>query len=313
MWACSKEGFKMANMIKKSTAIREPLEDRILNAVVWTLMILLTIVVMYPLIFIVSSSFSSGQAVSNGKVLLWPVQPSIQGYKMVFAYKQIWVSYRNTIIYTVVGTCFNVFLNTLAAYPLSRKNFQGRGMYTALFMFIMLFSGGLIPTYVLMSKMKLNDTPWIMILLNGISVYNMVVMRTFFQNSIPNDLFDAARIDGISDIGYLFRIVLPLSKAVFAVIVLYYAVGHWNSYFTGMMYLRNKDLYPLQVVLRNILNASNMDLSEIDDPELLAALTGASDLMKYSVVVVSAAPVLIAYQFVRKFFEKGVMLGSVKG
>ena len=313
MWVCSKEGFKMANMIKKSTAIREPLEDRILNAVVWTLMILLTIVVMYPLIFILSSSFSSGQAVSNGKVLLWPVQPSIQGYKMVFAYKQIWVSYRNTIIYTVVGTCFNVFLNTLAAYPLSRKNFQGRGMYTALFMFIMLFSGGLIPTYVLMSKMKLNDTPWIMILLNGISVYNMVVMRTFFQNSIPNDLFDAARIDGISDIGYLFRIVLPLSKAVFAVIVLYYAVGHWNSYFTGMMYLRNKDLFPLQVVLRNILNASNMDLSEIDDPELLAALTGASDLMKYSVVVVSAAPVLIAYQFVHKFFEKGVMLGSVKG
>ena len=303
----------MANMIKKSTAIKEPLEDRILNVIVWTLMILLTVVVLYPLIFILSSSFSSGWAVSNGKVLLWPVDFSIQGYKLVFAYKQLWTSYRNTIIYTVAGTCFNVFLNTLAAYPLSRKNFQGRGIYTGMFMFIMLFSGGLIPTYVLMSQLKLNNTPWIMILLNGISTYNMVVMRTFFQNSIPNDLFDAARIDGINDFGYLFRIVLPLSKAVFAVIVLYYAVGHWNSYFTGMMYLRDKELYPLQVVLRNILNASNISLDEIDDPELLAALIGASDLMKYSMVVISAAPVLVAYQFVRKFFEKGVMLGSVKG
>ena len=303
----------MAKFRKKNGPIQMPLEDKILSAIVWTLMILLSIIVMYPLIFILSSSFSSGHAVSSGKVLLWPVEFTLRGYELTFAYKQIWVSYRNTIIYTTVGTCFNVFLNTLAAYPLSRRNFQGRNFYMTLFMITMFFSGGLIPTYVLMSKLGLNNTPWIMILMGGISTYNMIVMRTFFQNSIPGDLFDAARIDGISDIGYLMKIVLPLSKAVFAVIVLYYAVGHWNSYFTGMMYLRKQELYPLQVVLRNILNSARVDLSQIDDAELLAAMQGATDLMKYSMVVVATAPILVAYQFVRKFFEKGVMLGSVKG
>lgn len=299
--------------LKKKTSIQMPLEDKILNVVVWILMILLTVVVLYPLIFILSSSFSSGSAVTGGKVLLWPVEFTFQGYKLTFAYKQLWVSYRNTIFYTVVGTCFNVFLTTLAAYPLSRKAFRGRGFFMTLFMITMFFSGGLIPTYILMSKMHLTNTPWIMILLNGITVYNMIVMRTFFQNSIPGDLFDAARIDGITDVGYLLKIVLPLSKAVFAVIVLYYAVAHWNSYFTGMMYLNDLELKPLQVILRDILNTARVDLSQIEDAELLAALRGSADLMKYSMVVVSSAPILIAYQFVRGFFEKGVMLGSVKG
>ena len=303
----------MARLKKKNGLIQMPLEDKVLNTIVWILMILLTIVVMYPLIFILSSSFSSGSAVTAGKVLLWPVEFTLQGYKLTFAYKQIWISYRNTIFYTVVGTVFNVFLTTLAAYPLSRKGFQGRSFYMTLFMITMFFSGGLIPTYVLMSKLKLTNTPWIMILMHGITVYNMIVMRTFFQNSIPNDLFDAARIDGITDIGYLMKIVLPLSKAVFAVIVLYYAVAHWNSYFTGMMYLRDMDLKPLQVVLKDILSTARVDLSQIEDAELLAAMRGAADLMKYSMVVVASAPILIAYQFVRKFFERGVMLGSVKG
>ena len=303
----------LAKKKKKNGPIQMPLEDKILNAVVWTMMTLLSIIVLYPLIFILSSSFSSGHAVTSGKVLLWPVEFTLRGYELTLAYKQIWVSYRNTIVYTTVGTCFNLLLNTLAAYPLSRRNFQGRGFYMTLFMITMFFSGGLIPTYVLMSKLGLNNTPWIMILMGGISTYNMIVMRTFFQNSIPADLFDAARIDGISDIGYLMKIVIPLSKAVFAVIVLYYAVGHWNSYFTGMMYLRKLELLPLQVVLRNILNSARVDLSQIDDAELLAAMQGATDLMKYSMVVVATAPILVAYQFVRKFFEKGVMLGSVKG
>ena len=298
---------------KKTSGISVPVSDKIMNTIVMFFMIALTVVVLYPLIYIVSSSFSSGQAVSNGKVLLWPVDFSLTGYQIIFNYRQVWVGYGNTIFYTVVGTIVNIFLTTLAAYPLSRKNFQGRKFYMTIFMITMFFSGGMIPSYILMVKLNLTNTRWALICCGAISVYNMIVMRTFFQNSIPNDLFDAARIDGASDIGYLVKIVLPLSKAVFAVVILYYAVGHWNSYFNAILYLRDRDLQPLQLVLRDILNASNVDLSQIEDAELLKQMQGASDLVKYALIVVSSAPILIAYQFVQKFFEKGVMIGSVKG
>ena len=299
--------------IKNKNKVGLPLEDKIMNVVVYFFMILLIIVVAYPLIFVISSSFSSGHAVSNGKVLLWPVEPSIQGYKIVFSYKLVWSGYANTIYITVVATVLNMILTTMTAYPLSRKNFQGRKLYMTLFMITMFFSGGLIPNYILKVNLGLNGSYWAVILSGAISVYNMIIMRTFFQNSIPADLYDAARIDGISDMGYLFKIVIPLAKSVFAVIVLYYAVSHWNSYFNAMIYLRERTMYPLQLVLRDILSASQVDLSQIDDAELLAAMTGAADLIKYAMIVVSAAPVLMAYPFVQKYFEKGVMIGSVKG
>lgn len=298
---------------KKSNKIDLCLSDKIMNAVVYTLMFLLIVVILYPLIYVVSSSFSSGEAVSTGKVLLWPVDFSLQGYKAVFAYKQVWVGYRNTIFYTLVGTALNLVLTVMVAYPLSRKNLQFRGFYTTLFLITMFFSGGIIPSYILMTKLHLTNTKWSLIFSGSISVYNMIIMRTFFQNSIPNELLEAGKIDGITDIGYLFKVVIPLSKAIFAVITLYYAVGHWNSYFNAMLYLRDETLYPLQLVLRSILNVGKIDLSQITDAELIKQMRGLSDLMKYSLIIISSAPIIIAYPFVQRFFEKGVMIGSVKG
>lgn len=297
----------------KSNRINLCLEDRIMYAIVHTIMILLIIVIAYPLIYVVSSSFSSGSAVSAGKVLLWPVDFSLTGYKLVFSYRQVWTGYWNTIILTVVGTTLNVVLTTMAAYPLSRKHFAGKKLYLAIFMITMYISGGLIPSYILMSKLHLVGTRWAVLLSGTIGISNLIVMRTFFQNSIPSELLEAAKIDGISDIGYLLRIVLPLSKAIFAVITLYYAVGHWNSYFTSMIYLQDRDMQPLQLVLREILNTTRVDLSQIMDEELLSEMKGANDLMKYALIVVSSVPILVAYPFVQKFFEKGVMIGSVKG
>ena len=300
-------------MKKKSNKIALCREDRILSAVVNTVMVILLIIVLYPLIYVLSSSFSSGNAVSSGKVLLWPVEPSILGYRIVFSYRTVWTGYMNTIIYTVVGTAISIVLTVMAAYPLSRKGFQGRKFYTTIFMITMFFSGGMIPTYILMTKLGPNQTRWAVILSGALSVYNTIIMRTFFQNSIPQDLFDAARIDGINDFGYLFKIVMPLSKSVFSVILLYYAVAKWNSYFTAMLYLRERDMFPLQLILRDILSAAKISLADLQDAELLAAMKGASDVMKYSLIVVAALPVLVAYPFVQKYFEKGVMIGSVKG
>lgn len=237
----------------------------------------------------------------------------MQGYKAVFAYQQVWVGYRNTIFYTVVGTLLNLTLTIMAAYPLSRKNFQFRNFYMTLFLIIMFFSGGIIPNYILMTKLHLTNTRWSLILSGSISVYNMIIMRTYFQNNIPNELLEAAKIDGITDIGYLLKVVLPLSKSILAVITLYYAVSHWNSYFNAMLYLRDESLYPLQLVLRSILNVGKIDLSQITDAEIIKQMRGLSDLMKYSLIIISSAPIIIAYPFVQKFFEKGVMIGSVKG
>ena len=290
-----------------------PREDKILYGIVYTVMTLFLITILYPLIYILSNSFSSGQAVTAGRVLLWPVDFSLTGYQIIFDYRQIWTGYKNTIIYTLTATSLNLALTICAAYPLSRRDFIGRNFYMTLFMIIMFFSGGMIPNYILMSRLKLTNSGWAVILSGAISVSNMIIMRTYFINSIPGDLFDAARIDGITDWGYLFRIVLPLSRAILAVIILYYAVGHWNSYFNAMLYLRDKELYPLQMVLRDILSASRIDLSQVDDVETLAALIGASDLVKYTMIVVATVPILCAYPFVQKYFEKGVMIGSVKG
>lgn len=300
-------------MNEKSKRIQLCREDRIMYTVVTVLVVLFVLIIAYPIIYVISSSFSSGSAVSSGKVILWPVEFSLTGYKIVFSYKTVWVGYRNTIFYTLAGTAIDMILTTMAAYPLSRKNFQGRGIYMTFFLITMFFSGGLIPTYLLWVNLKLVNTRWILILNAALSVYNMIIMRTFFQNSIPYELLEAAKIDGITDIGYLFKVVIPLSKAVFAVITLYYAVGHWNSYFGAMIYLRDRELYPLQLVLRDILNASRIDLTEIDDAEVLKEMKGAADLIKYALIVVSTVPVMIAYPFVQRFFEKGVMIGSVKG
>lgn len=292
---------------------RETGTDRTINAVLTGIMIVFCIIIMYPLIYVLSSSFSAGKAVTAGKVLLWPVDFSTAGYELVFSHSAVWQGYKNTIFYTVVGTLLNVTLTVLAAYPLSRKDFQARKPLTVLFMIPMFFSGGLIPNYILMTSLHLTNTRWAIILSGTISIYNLIIMRTFFQNSIPRELLEAARIDGIADTGYLVRIVLPLSKPILAVISLYYAVAHWNSYFNAMIYLRDRSLYPLQLILREILNSANIELSQVQDAQALAQMIGAADVMKYALIVVATVPILIAYPFVQKYFEKGVMIGSVKG
>lgn len=300
-------------MKKRSTKVRISKEDKILYAIAYTILILLLIVILYPIIFIVSSSFSSGSAVTSGQVLLWPVDFSLVGYQIVFGYSSVWIGYANTIFYTVVGTIVNLILTVLAAYPLSRRDFRGRGIYMTLFMITMFFNGGLIPKYILMGNLGLVGTRWAIILDAAISVSNMIIMRTYFQNSIPTELLEAAKMDGISDLGYLAKIVLPLSKTIMAVITMYYAVAHWNSYFSAILYLRDKNMQPLQKVLRDILKVSNIDLSEVEDIELYTQMIGATDVMKYALIVVAAVPILCIYPFIQKYFEKGVMIGSVKG
>ena len=235
---------------KKNTAIRLSTGDRIMDTTINIVMGLLFLVVAYPLVYVVSSSFSSGDAVFNGKVILWPVDFSTYGYEIVLKFPKVWVGYKNTIINTVLGTIMNVFTTMLVAYPLSRKEFQGKGFYMFIFMFTMWFGGGLVPSYLLMSDLGLVNNRLAVLLTGLISISNMVVMRSFFRNSIPADLHDAARVDGISDIGYLIKIVLPLSKAIFSVVTLYYAVAHWNSYFSAMIYLRDPSMITLQQVLK---------------------------------------------------------------
>ena len=300
---------------KNSTAIRLSTGDRIMDTTINIIMFLLFLVVLYPLVYVVSSSFSSGDAVFNGKVILWPVDFSTYGYEIVLKFPKVWVGYKNTIINTVLGTVMNVFTTTLVAYPLSRKEFQGKGFYMFIFMFTMWFGGGLVPTYILMSDLGLINNRMAVLLTGLVSISNMVVMRSFFRNSIPGDLHDAARVDGISDIGYLVKIVLPLSKAIFSVITLYYAVAHWNAYFSAMIYLRDPSMMTLQQVLKDLLAQANPSMDDVAglSAEDIANMQYAADLMKYSLIVISSAPILCAYPFVQKYFERGVMIGSVKG
>ena len=300
---------------KNNTAIRLSTGDRIMDTTINIVMGLLFLVVAYPLIYVVSSSFSSGDAVFNGKVILWPVDFSTYGYEIVLKFPKVWTGYKNTIINTVLGTIMNVFTTMLVAYPLSRKEFQGKGFYMFIFMFTMWFGGGLVPSYLLMSDLGLVNNRLAVLLTGLISISNMVVMRSFFRNSIPADLHDAARVDGISDIGYLIKIVLPLSKAIFSVVTLYYAVAHWNAYFSAMIYLRDPSMMTLQQVLKDLLSQANPSVEDVQgmSAEDIANMQYAADLMKYSLIVISSAPILCAYPFVQKYFEKGVMIGSVKG
>ena len=287
--------------------------DITLDTVFTVILAAYLVLLIYPLVFVLSSSFSSGEAVARGEIILWPVDLSVEGYNLVFQNKDIWQAYGNTIFYTGAGTCLNVFMTVLAAYPMSRRNFQGRGFFGIFFMIPMFFGGGLIPSYILASNLKIVGTRWPMFLMGALSIYNMIIMRTFFTNTVPEDLYEAAKLDGCSDIQYLLRILLPLSKAVIAVIAMYYAVAHWNDYFTGMIYIRTPEFMPLQNVLRSILSSLKIDLSTVNDPELIAQNQYLANVMKFALVVVSTVPILAVYPFIQKYFTKGVMIGSVKG
>lgn len=286
--------------------------DRRFNHVVAVMLVMLVLAVIYPIVLVISSSFSSPAAVYAGRVFLWPVEPSLAGYGAVFKNKQIISGFLNTMLYTIGGTLINLFMTTLAAYPLARSSLPYRKPLMMLFIFTMFFSGGMIPNYILLMNLHMLNTRWALLLPGAISVYNMILMRTFFE-SIPVELYEAASIDGCSDLRYLLQITLPLSKPIVAVLALYYAVNHWNAYFNAMMYLTDQKLVPLQLVLRDILISNTINLNEIMDEETMRARQGLSELMKYAVIVVSSVPVMIIYPFIQKYFVKGVMIGSIKG
>lgn len=298
---------------KKKSRMKHPLEDRILYISINIIMFLVTLVIAYPVIYVLSSSFSSPADVAAGRVILWPVNPSLEGYKAVLTHRQIVSGYTNTIFYTVVGTLINLVVTFACAYPLSRKDFPFRKFFMVLFTFTMFFSGGLIPTYILITQIGMYNTRWVMIIPGALSVYNMILVRTFLMSTIPDELLESAQIDGCSDSYFFFRIVLPLSTAVIAVISLYYAVGHWNAYFNAMIYINKPELQPLQIILRNILISNQINMTEIQDAESLASKQGMSDLLKHALIIVSSAPIMAFYPFVQKYFIKGVMIGSIKG
>lgn len=293
--------------------IHSPVEDRIYYGLSGVFLTLTLLAVAYPLIFVVSASFSSGTAVSSGQVVLWPVDFSLEGYKAVFRNKDIVMAYRNTIFYTVVGTFINVALVMTCAYPLSRPKLKGKNIIMFLFTFTMFFSGGMIPTYILVKDLGMINTVWSMLIPGALSVFNVIIARTFIQSSVPNELYEAASIDGCSDARYFFKMVLPLSKAVIAVIALFSLVGHWNSYFDALIYLNNRSLYPLQIILREILIVSQIDANMLLDPEKQQQMANAADVLKYAFIVVATVPILCVYPFAQKYFVKGVMIGSLKG
>lgn len=293
--------------------IRNTREDQVFITVNYAILVILVLIVAYPLIYVLSASLSSPSAVTQGRVWLFPVEFSLDGYRAVFRNGMILTGYRNSIILTVLGTLINIACTVMVAYPLSVRDFCGGKFISGMYTFTMLFSGGLVPTYMVVNNLGLQNTYWALILPGAVSVYNMFIARTYFTSSIPYELYEAASIDSASDIQYIFSVVLPLSVPVLAVLTLYYAIGHWNAYFSAMIYLTDPNKYPLQVVLRSIIIMNEVQESDLVNVDLLLKRQGLANLMKYSLIVISSLPMIIAYPFVQKHFVKGVMLGAVKG
>lgn len=287
--------------------------DKIFYVVITVILTIFFLMVLYPCIYVISASFSSGTAVQAGKVILWPVDVSLEGYKTVFNTSDVWIGFRNSLFYTIVGTAINIVVTMIAAYSLARPDVPGRNGFMLLFTFTMFFNGGMITSYMLVQGLHMLDTIWCMIIPGAMSAYNLIVARTFIQNSIPGELLEAAKMDGCSDVKYFLSIVVPLSKAVIAVLVLFYGVAHWNSYFNAMLYLHTKELYPLTLFLKEILMADQIDPSTVSDPELQAQLAQAAGVIKYALIVVTMIPIMLIYPFIQKYFVKGVMIGSIKG
>ena len=282
--------------------------DIIVNAIG----VVIVLIVLVPLIFVIAASFSDPDLVIRGEVLLWPKGFTTEAYTMVFENEDIWRGFVNSCFYTVAGTAISVVLTILAAYPLSRKNFQGRNIFMMQILFTMYFNGGMIPTYLLVRNLGMYNTVWALLIPAALSTYNLIVAKTFFENSIPTELYEAGTLDGCNNMQMLLRIVLPLSKAILAVLVLYYAVDIWNAYFDALIYIRDEDMHPLQIVLRNILLLGQTEQMGTNDAGMAEKIKMA-EAVKYSAIVVSSIPMLLIYPFVQKYFVKGVMIGAVKG
>ncbi|MFR1832847.1 MAG: carbohydrate ABC transporter permease [Lachnospiraceae bacterium] len=300
-------GKKEGRLFKKNRG------DLLFDVFNYTILGAAAVLVLYPLYFIVIASFSDPDAINTGQVVFWPKGFNTLGYQKIFEDEKIWRAYGNTIFYTIVGTCINIVLTMVFAYPLSRKDFSGRKFMMFFMMFTMYFQGGLMPTYLLMQTIGLYDTPWVMVLLPALNVFNVIIAKTNIQNNIPDELYEAAAIDGCSHFKFFWQIVMPLSKSIVAVLVLYYGVAHWNEFMNGLVYLRDEGLYPLQLVLRGILVQNQASADMMVDIESMLEQQKAAELIKYGLIIVSALPVLVIYPFLQKYFAKGVMVGAVKG
>lgn len=293
--------------------IKTSKEDRIFNFIVYTVLGLALLVVLYPLYFVVIASFSDPNEVINGKVFLLPKGITFDGYARVFRDARIWTGYMNSVIYTVAGTAIGVMATMMIAYPLSMNKFSGKRWITVFIFIPMYFGGGLIPTYLLMKSLGLLGTRLAVILMGCISTYNIIICMSFLKANIPSDLEEAAELDGCSHFRFFFSMVMPLSKAVMAVLILYYGVGHWNDYFNAMIYLKDSSQYPLQLILRSILLQAQNSSAMIDDITMAEELMRITEQIKYGVIIVASVPMLILYPFLQKYFVKGVMIGSLKG
>ncbi|MGE5613825.1 MAG: carbohydrate ABC transporter permease [Bacillota bacterium] len=299
---------------KKSKA-KLSVADKMYLGIVYSFLALFTLSILYPLIYMVSCSFSSAESLVRGQVFFLPVNPTLQGYKAVFSNDQVWSGYFNSIVYTVTGTIAGVVVTFIGAFVLSRREFPLRDFITVLFLVTMFFNGGILPTYILIKNMGLYNTIWAIILPGAFSVWLAIVGRTFIKSTIPEELYEATSIDGGNYIQYLTMVILPLSKPILAVIALNYAVGHWNSYFNALMYLKDSDKFPLQIILRNIVIANIFDPNSINSTDVKTMIERQYlvELLKYSLIIVSSAPLLIVYPFIQKYFIKGVMIGAIKG
>lgn len=291
--------------------VKDGLDDRLFMVGVYVLLTTFLLVVLLPLVYIVASSLSDPLAVSSGRVSFWPVDFTLEGYRRVLSDPSILTGFGNSIFYTLVGTAISLVLTVSIAYPLSRRDLWGRRGITLFVVFTMLFAGGIIPTYLVVQNLGMLDTRLALVLPQAIGVWQVIIAMSFFRTSIPDELYEAAQLDGASDLRFLVSTVLPLSKPLLAVIALMYAIYQWNSYFDALLYLRDPDLYPLQLVLRNVLilnqTAPGLDAAAALERQQLA------DLMKYSLIVISTVPVMLVYPFVARYFNKGLLVGAVKG
>lgn len=304
----------------KRKKMKMTLGEKIFVSTNYTLLTMIFIIMIYPIIYVISASFSDPFAVSSGKMLLWPIGVTIEGYKFIFRYKEVWSGYANTIFYTVTGTVCSLLVTIPCAYVLSRKDVEGRKLIMFLFLFTMYFNGGLIPTYLNMNSLGLVNTRAAMVLNGMVSVYNLIVARTFFLNSIPYELQEAAYLDGCSNFKLFLKVVLPLSAPILIVQALYYGVAQWNAYFEAMVYLKDRTMFPLQVILKEILTKSQLAAEALleggyTSEEIMAykAMGERADQMKYGIIVIASLPMMIVYPFLQKFFNKGMLVGSVKG
>ena len=292
--------------------VRRQGRDVVFDAILYCICTVLLLIILYPLWFIVIASFSDPSAVAGGHVWVWPVGFTLDGYDELLKQPKVWLGYRNTIAYPVAGTLIGLAVNIPAAYALSRKDLWGRKGLMGLYVFTMFFSGGLIPIFLTVQQAGLYNTFWVLVLPFSVSAYNIIVARTFFETSLPPDLWDAAQIDGCGNLRFFFTMALPLSKAVISVIALWTAVGQWNSYFNALIYIRDENLYPLQLIMRNIL-ITNQNFAALGTGEAAMIAMRRANLVRYAMIIIATVPIMCVYPFIQKYFDQGVMIGAVKG